>query len=107
FLLRHGRVFREAGNWTAKHTQWLNSMTFDEPAAQATFVHYRAMLQMAEASGGWIVEYPSGHWGRLYCRGDRSGDRCTLAISGTPKGSGHFKTIQRKLRNCTHGHALA
>ena len=47
FLLRHGRVFREAGNWTRKHAQWLNSLQFDEPAAQATFGHYRAMLQMA------------------------------------------------------------
>ena len=50
FLLRHGRMFREAGNWTAKHTQWLNTLTFDEPAATATFGHYRAMLQMADAA---------------------------------------------------------
>ena len=50
FLLRHGRVFREAGNWTAKHTQWLNSLTFDEPAATATFGHYRSMLQMADTA---------------------------------------------------------
>jgi len=50
FLLRHGQVFREAGNWTAKHTQWLNGLAFDEPAAQATFNHYRAMLQMADTA---------------------------------------------------------
>ena len=50
FLLRHGQVFREAGNWTVKHTQWLNSLTFDEPAAQATFAHYRSMLQMADTA---------------------------------------------------------
>jgi transposase len=50
FLLRHGQVFREAGNWTLKHTQWLNSLQFDEPAAQATFGHYRSMLQMADTA---------------------------------------------------------
>jgi hypothetical protein len=65
-----------------------------------------AQLKRAERSGGWIVEYPAGHWGRLQCRGDASGDHCALAISGTPRGSGHFKTVQRKLRNCRHGHAL-
>ena len=50
FLLRHGRVFRDAGNWTAKHEQWLNSLAFDEPAATATFGHYRSMLQMADTA---------------------------------------------------------
>lgn len=65
-----------------------------------------AQLRRAERSGGWVVEYPSGHWGRLVCLGDTSGDRCTLAISGTPRGSGHFKTVQRKLRTCQHGHAV-
>ena len=66
FLLRHGRVFREAGNWTAKHTQWLNSLTFDEPAATATFAHYRSMLQMADTAlkaidddlAAWAVTEP-------------------------------------------------
>ena len=50
FLLRHERVFRDAGNWTLKHEQWLNSLAFDEPAAQATFNHYRSMLQMADTA---------------------------------------------------------
>ena len=66
FLLRHGRVFREAGNWTAKHTQWLNSLTFDEPAATATCAHYRSMLQMADTAlkaidddlAAWAVTEP-------------------------------------------------
>jgi transposase len=66
FLLRHGRVFREAGNWTQKHTQWLNTLTFDEPAATATFAHYRSMLQMADAAltgidddlAAWAVREP-------------------------------------------------
>ena len=50
FLLRHGKVFRDGGNWTAKHEQWLNSLSFDEPAATATFGHYRSMLQMADSA---------------------------------------------------------
>ncbi len=50
FLLRHGRVFREASAWTLKHEQWLGSLTFDQPAAAATFAHYRAMLAMADTA---------------------------------------------------------
>lgn len=50
FLLRHGRVYRDGGNWTAKHERWLNTLTFDEPAATSTFGHYRSMLQMADAA---------------------------------------------------------
>ena len=50
FLLRHGRVFRDGSNWTVKHTQWLNSLQFAEPAARATFGHYRSMLQMADTA---------------------------------------------------------
>lgn len=42
FLLRHSRMFRDGSNWTVKHTQWLNSLTFDQPAATATFAHYRS-----------------------------------------------------------------
>lgn len=64
-------------------------------------------LRRAEKSGGWVIEYPKGHWGRLKCRGDEdSSGFCALAVSGTPRGSGHFKTIQRFLRKCPHGHAL-
>ena len=59
-------MFRDGGNWTAKHTQWLNSLTFDESAAQATFGHYRAMLQMADTAlktidedlAAWTVTEP-------------------------------------------------
>lgn len=38
FLLRHGRVFRDGGAWTLKHDRWLGSLTFDQPAARATFL---------------------------------------------------------------------
>jgi len=66
FLLCHVRVFRDGGNWTAKHTQWLNTLSFDEPAATATFAHYRSMLQMADTAlqgidddlGAWTVTEP-------------------------------------------------
>jgi len=66
FLLRHGHMFREAGNWTLKHERWLNRLTFDEAAATATFAHYRAMLQMADAAlraidedlAAWTVTEP-------------------------------------------------
>lgn len=50
FLLRHGRVFRDGRAWTARHAQWLDSLTFDQPAATATFGHYRAMLTMADTA---------------------------------------------------------
>lgn len=63
-------------------------------------------LKRAEAAGGWVVDYPSGHWGRLSCLGDESGEHCSLAISGTPRGSGHFRTVRATLRKCPHGHAL-
>ena len=62
-------------------------------------------LRRAEKSGGWTVEYPSGHWGRLVCHGDATG-HCSMPVSGTPKGSGTFKTVRSKLRKCRHGHSL-
>ena len=48
FLLRAGRIYRDGSNWTARHEQWLNRLTFDEPAATATYGHYRSMLAMAD-----------------------------------------------------------
>ena len=41
FLLRHGRVYRDGSNWTAKHEQWLNSLSFEQSAATSTFGHER------------------------------------------------------------------
>lgn len=63
-------------------------------------------LRGAEKSGGWVVDYPVGHWGRIRCLGDGTG-HCSMTISGTPKGSGHFKTVRAKLRKCPHGHSLS
>ena len=49
FLLRHGRVYLEGSNWTARHEQWLAAQRFDEPALRATFGHYRGALSAREA----------------------------------------------------------
>jgi transposase len=35
FLLRHGRVWRDGANWTAKHETWVASQRFEEPAPEA------------------------------------------------------------------------
>jgi len=50
FLLRHGRVFTDGTAWTGRHTAWLAQQHFDEPAAQRTFAHYRAELDMRLAA---------------------------------------------------------
>jgi len=49
FLLRHGRVFRDGKNWSAKHEVWLAGQRFDEAAMTATFGHYRGALAAREA----------------------------------------------------------
>ncbi|MDP3542018.1 MAG: IS110 family transposase [Elusimicrobiota bacterium] len=40
FLLRQGRIFREAGAWTQKHEQWLRGQKFEWPNLQQSFVGY-------------------------------------------------------------------
>jgi transposase len=50
FLLRHGRVFRQGRNWTARHRKWLVSQTFEHAAEKATFSHYLATVEYQEAS---------------------------------------------------------
>jgi transposase len=49
FLLRHGRVWRGASNWTHAHEDWIRSQRFDERALTETFNHYRAVLSAREA----------------------------------------------------------
>ncbi len=49
FLLRHDEIYRAGSAWTVKHEQWLASRTFAEPALQATFAHYRAVLAARQA----------------------------------------------------------
>ncbi len=49
FLLRHGRVFRGTRAWTMAHGRWVAAQSFSEPALQATFGHYRAVLESRDA----------------------------------------------------------
>src|SRR5439155_11445568 len=49
FLLRHGRVYREHGAWTMAHERWLLPQRFDHRALQATYDHYRAVLEARDA----------------------------------------------------------
>ena len=51
---------------------------------------------------GWIIVYPSGHWGRIECP-----DGCFLAVGGTPKNCGNLaKRVRRTAQKCPHGHRL-
>jgi transposase len=50
FLLRHGHIYDDGAAWTGRHTAWLARQRFDEPAAQRTFEHYRAELDMRLAA---------------------------------------------------------
>ena len=49
FLLRHGVVWRGGTSWTPAHDRWLHGIRFDEPALQATFRHYLAVLEVRDA----------------------------------------------------------
>ncbi len=44
FLLRHGHVYADGSQWTARHRAWLDRQAFEEPAATRTLAHYRADL---------------------------------------------------------------
>jgi transposase len=50
FLLRHGRVFRDASAWTMAHEAWITAQRFDDPALQMTYHHYRAVLEARDSS---------------------------------------------------------
>ena len=49
FLLRHGRIYRDGTTWTLRYRSWLAAQSFDHPAAQATFGHYRSTVECREA----------------------------------------------------------
>lgn len=49
FLLRHDRIWRDGDAWTIKHERWLTGQRFDDPALQATYGHYRAVLVARDA----------------------------------------------------------
>jgi transposase len=45
FLLRHGRRFRDGGNWTGKHWQWIRSQKMKQPYEQIVLDHYIEVLE--------------------------------------------------------------
>jgi transposase len=60
FLLRHDRIWRTDG-WTVKHERWLAGQRFDEPALQAAYGHYRAVLAARDAELA-AIEADLSHW---------------------------------------------
>ena len=49
FLLRHGRIYRDGRAWTMRHEQWLLTQRFSDRALQATYEHYRGILEARDA----------------------------------------------------------
>lgn len=49
FLLRHATVWRGGSSWTLAHDRWLHGLRLGEPALQATFRHYLAVLEVRDA----------------------------------------------------------
>lgn len=64
FLLRHGRVWRGASNWTQAHEAWLAAQSFEEAALTTTFGHYRAVLAVREAQLGALEADLAGWFDR-------------------------------------------
>jgi transposase len=48
-LLRHGHVYYGGRAWTGKHTDWLNSVRFDQPGTQAAYDADREAVEFAVA----------------------------------------------------------
>lgn len=48
-LLRHGHVYYGGRAWTGRHTVWLNSIRFDQPATQAAYDADREAVDFAVA----------------------------------------------------------
>jgi transposase len=75
-LLRHGIRFDEGASWTQRHRDWLNGVTLEWPAAQATLLDVRgaidALAHRRDSLEREIVGMlPSSPWavqvGRLRC----------------------------------------
>jgi transposase len=50
FLLRHSLVYRGGSNWTMAHDRWLSQLKFEDKALASTFGHYRATVELRDAS---------------------------------------------------------
>jgi transposase len=56
-LLRHElRYPGPGGNWTQKHHDWLGKLSFEDPAAWATFIDYLGAVQALEQRRGVLDE---------------------------------------------------
>jgi transposase len=47
FLLRHGHRYRDGNAWTQRHWNWIRSIHFSQPHAQAVFEEYQAGIAEA------------------------------------------------------------
>ncbi len=56
FCLRHGHIYRDGSHWTGKHESWLAAQRFEQPAAQRTFEHYRALVAVRQGELAAICE---------------------------------------------------
>jgi transposase len=56
FCLRHGHIYRDGAHWTGKHESWLAAQRFEQPAAQRTFEHYRALVRVRQGELAAICE---------------------------------------------------
>ncbi len=84
FLLRHGRVFREAGNWTAKHTGTSRSRL-----SQRTRPHRgRTDLRATRATSSALPHPPAGAQRAAVARADAAGTPATpLRRRGARRGA--------------------
>lgn len=48
FLLRHGMAYNEGKAWTHAHRRWLATLSFEHPAATATFDDYLRTVEAAD-----------------------------------------------------------
>ncbi|HTU31617.1 MAG TPA: IS110 family transposase [Solirubrobacteraceae bacterium] len=75
-LLRHGIRFQDGDAWTERHRQWLDTVTLQQPAAQATLVDHQGAVDALchrrdQLEREIIALIPSSPWqvqiGRLRC----------------------------------------
>lgn len=56
FLLRHGRIYKDGGNWTQKHRKWLSMQRFAEPAQQIVLEEYIRSIDHAQEQEQRIIQ---------------------------------------------------
>ena len=48
FLVRHGHVYSEGGNWTGKHWRWMDRIAFGQGHEKAVYEEYRSQIRALE-----------------------------------------------------------